>query len=114
MTATFAVSKHDEGGGVIRLAVRGEIDHDVSDALAAIVANAAAQPGVSSLVVDLERVPFLAAAGIRALVEGRAAALQQHCGYQVVNARGVVHGVLATTGLLGLFDTRVRRSPAHR
>jgi anti-anti-sigma factor len=114
MTGAFTVSKHDEGAGIVRLAVRGEIDDDVSDALAEIVANAAAQPRVTALIVDLERVPFLAAAGIRALLEGRAAALQHGRSYQVVNARGVVHGVLATTGLLSLFQTVVRRAPAHR
>jgi anti-anti-sigma factor len=114
MNGSFAVSKHDEGAGIVRLAVRGEIDDEVSDALAEIIANAAAQPGVTVLVIDLERVPFLAAAGIRALLEGRAAALQHARSYQVVNARGVVHGVLATTGLLSLFHTTVRRAPAHR
>ncbi|KUL28509.1 anti-sigma factor antagonist [Actinoplanes awajinensis] len=114
MTGSFAVSKHDDGAGVIRLAVRGEIDDEVSDALAEIVANAAAQPGVTMLVIDLEKVRFLAAAGIRALLEGRAAALQHGRAYQVVNPRGVVHGVLATTGLLSLFQTTVRRAPASR
>ncbi|GAA4603882.1 anti-anti-sigma factor [Actinoplanes octamycinicus] len=114
MTGAFAVSKHDEGAGLIRLAVRGEIDDEVSDVLAQIIGNAAAQPGVTVVIVDLERVPFLAAAGIRALLEGRAAALQHARSYQVVNARGVVHGVLATAGLLSLFQTVVRRAPAHR
>ncbi|BCY11161.1 STAS domain-containing protein [Actinoplanes sp. L3-i22] len=114
MTSSFAVSKHDEGAGVTRLAVRGEIDDEVSDVLAEIIGNAAAQPGVTALVVDLQRVPFLAAAGIRALLEGRAAALHHQRSYQVVNARGVVHGILATTGLLSLFHTTIRRTPASR
>ncbi|MFI1991710.1 STAS domain-containing protein [Actinoplanes sp. NPDC020271] len=114
MTGSFAVSKHDEGAGVIRLAVRGEIDNEVSDAFAQIIGNAAAQPGATVVIIDLERVPFLAAAGIRALLEGRAVALYHGCSYQVVNARGVVHGVLATTGLLSLFHTTIRRSAANR
>ncbi|WIM99460.1 STAS domain-containing protein [Actinoplanes oblitus] len=114
MTGAFAVSKHDEGAGFIRLAVRGEIDDEVSEVLAQIIGNAAAQPGVAVVIVDLERVPFLAAAGIRALLEGRAAALAHGRSYQVVNARGVVHGVLSTAGLLSLFQTVVRRAPAHR
>ncbi|GIF04802.1 STAS domain-containing protein [Actinoplanes siamensis] len=114
MTSSFAVSKHNDGAGVIRLAVRGEIDDGASDALAQIIGNAAGQPGVRVLVIDLERVPFLAAAGIRALLEGRAVALHHGLAYQVVNARGVVHGVLATTGLLSLFHTTVRHVPAHR
>ncbi|WP_436532429.1 STAS domain-containing protein [Actinoplanes sp. HUAS TT8] len=114
MTGSFAVSKHDEGAGFIRLAVRGEIDDEVSDALAQIIGNAAAQPGVAVVIVDLARVPFLAAAGIRALLEGRAVALHHGRSYQVVNARGVVHGVLATTGLLSLFHTTIRRAPVTR
>lgn len=114
MSGSFAVSKHDEGAGSVRLALRGEIDDEVSEALAQIVGNAATQPGVTVLVIDLERVPFLAAAGIRALLEGRAVALHHGRSFQVVNARGVVHGVLATTGLLSLFHTTVRRAPATR
>jgi anti-anti-sigma factor len=114
MTNSFAVTKHDEGAGITRLAVRGEIDDDVSDALAEIVGNAAAQPGVAALVIDLQRVPFLAAAGIRALLEGRAAALHHGRSYQVVNARGMVHGVLAAAGLLSLFHITARPAPVPR
>ncbi|GAA2906716.1 hypothetical protein Acy02nite_75200 [Actinoplanes cyaneus] len=114
MDSSFSVSKHDEGAGSIRLAVSGEIDDEVSDALAQIIGNAAAQPGVAVVIIDLERVPFLAAAGIRALLEGRAAALYHGRAYQVVNARGVVHGVLATAGLLSLFHTTIRRSTPAR
>jgi hypothetical protein len=65
MNSTFAVTKHDDGDGVARLAVRGEIDRDVSEALATMIANAAGRPGMTGLVIDLDDVPFLAAAGIR-------------------------------------------------
>ena len=103
MIHDFAVSKHDGGDGVAWLRVRGEIDRDVSEAVTTIIANAARQEGVEELVIDLTEVRFLAAAGIRALVEGRAGALRHGLAYRVVNARGVVRAVLEAAGLIELL-----------
>jgi anti-anti-sigma factor len=115
MTNSFAVTKHDDGDGVARLAVRGEIDRDVSEAVAAILVNAARQDGISALVIDLRDVPFLAAAGVRALVEGRAAALRRRLPCQVINAGGVVRDVLLAAGLTELLDvTALPHHASHR
>jgi anti-anti-sigma factor len=115
MTSHFAVSKYVEAGGVAWLAVHGEIDTDVSEALTAIIANAARQGGVTALLIDLGDVPFLAAAGIRALLEGRATAQQQGLHYQVVNPHGIVRAVLRAAGLTELLRVAdLPHHPAHR
>jgi anti-anti-sigma factor len=102
--STFAAGMLTDGPGAARLAVAGEIDADVSDALTAIIAEAAGRAGVPELVVDLHRVSFLAAAGVHALVAGREAALREECGFRVVNAHGIVERVLRITGLEVVLD----------
>jgi len=99
MTVPFAVRKHEEGG-IVRLAVIGEVDIDVSEALTTIVVNAVGQGGVREIVLDLHRVSFLAAAGLRALVEGRAAAGERGCAYRIEHDGGIVERVLRLGGLI--------------
>ena len=79
---------------MFRLMISGELDEDTSDGLAALIVNAVEQPDVSEVVVDLQRVTFLAAAGVRALLRGRAAAAKMGRGMRVVNATGIVYQVL--------------------
>ena len=109
MATPFAVRKHDDGGGTARLAVIGELDHDTSAGLAALVAQATEQGGVTEVVVDLRRVTVLAAAGVRALLHGRQAATAAGCAYRVVNAHGIVLQVLT---VLGVLDTLAVTPPA--
>src|SRR5690349_6224556 len=104
MDRTFVASMLTDGAGVARLAVAGEIDADVSDALAAVIAEVAGRADVRELVVDLHQVSFLAAAGLHAIVAGREAALREGCGFRVVNARGIVTRVLRITGMAVAFD----------
>ena len=113
MNAAFAVHKHEAGDGVVRLAVSGEIDNDLSEALGTIIVNSAEQYGTDDLVIDLLRVSFLSAAGISALLNGRAAAVAHGRAYRVINARGIVRQALLAVGLestLGL-DTPAPAAP---
>lgn len=104
MIHPFSVTKHPDGEGVVRLAVVGQIDEDVSEALATIIANAAGQHGVRQVVVDLHGVSFLAAAGIRALLVGRLEAQGHGCSYRVVNAAAGVERVLRATGVAAILE----------
>jgi anti-anti-sigma factor len=99
MVTPFAVTKCDEGAGVHRLLIAGELDEDTSDTCAALIANAAGHHDVSQVVVDLRRVTFLAAAGVRALLLGREATLAAGREFRVVNATGVVYQVLRISGV---------------
>jgi anti-anti-sigma factor len=117
MNGPFTVRKHDEGDGIVRLAVHGDVDNDNSDALSLIIRNAADQFGIQVLVVDLNRVPHLAAAGIRSLLEGRQAAMLRGCAYHVVNARDIVADTLAAAGVSGVLSSPapvMRPHPATR
>jgi anti-anti-sigma factor len=99
MTGTFEARKHDEGNRVVRITVHGEIDEDVGAVLAIIIRNAAGQSGLTALVVDLERCSFLAAAGVRSLLEGRRAAWELGRAYRIVNVHGIVARVLIAAGV---------------
>ena len=103
MTSLFTIHKQDEGGGAVRITVTGEIDNDVSAALSLFLVNAAEQGGVRALLIDLERVPLLAAAGIRSLLTGREAALRRECSYCLVNVRAEVADALHATGVSAML-----------
>jgi anti-anti-sigma factor len=113
MTDPFEVRQHEYGAGVAWLVVRGEIDSDVSEILSATIVDAACRQNSAELVVDLRQVSLLAAAGIRALLEGRTAALRHGCGYRVANARGIVHHVLHITDLLDVLQVAPAPALAH-
>jgi anti-anti-sigma factor len=117
MNGPFTVRKHDEGDGIVRLAVHGDVDNDNCEALSLIIRNAADQFGIHTLVVDLDRVPQLAAAGIRSLLEGRQAALLRGCAYYVVNAHDIVGETLHAAGVSGVLSSpalELRPHPATR
>ncbi|MEU4221886.1 STAS domain-containing protein [Actinoplanes sp. NPDC026623] len=91
------------GGGTAWLVVQGVIDLECCPALLGTIVDAAGRSAVNDLVIDLRRVPILTAAGIRALLEGQAAAQWHDCGYRVVNACPIVERVLRITGLTEVF-----------
>jgi anti-anti-sigma factor len=99
----FSVQKR-YGEDTVRLDVVGEIDEEVTDYLTATIRDTAGQDGVTYVVVDLRGVTFLAAAGIRSLLQGRAEALRRGCTYRVINADGLVHRVLRITGTAELLS----------
>ncbi|MEV4274502.1 STAS domain-containing protein [Actinoplanes xinjiangensis] len=104
MTGPFTVCKHDDGDGVARIMVSGEIDHDVGEALSLILINAAEQTGVRHVVVDLAAVPFLGAAGVRCLLTGRQVALRHGRALSVANAEGIVRDTLRAAGVAGILS----------
>ncbi|XVU22684.1 STAS domain-containing protein [Actinoplanes sp. CA-054009] len=98
MNGPFTMSKHDSGDGVVRIALGGEVDADVSNALTMMLLNAVEQGGVSVLLIDLERLGLITAAGIRSLLEGWQAARSRGLAYGVVNADGIVRETLIAVG----------------
>lgn len=95
----FAVTKRDDGAGVHRLMIAGELDEDTGGGCLDLIVNAAGHHAVSEVVVDLRRVTFLAAAGVRALLLGREASLRMGRELRVVNATGIVYQVLRISGV---------------
>jgi anti-anti-sigma factor len=103
MIPIFTVRRYNLGRGSVKIAVSGEVDVDTSGALGAIIIETA-QAGAVELIIDLDRVTFLDAAGIRALLVGREVAVRHGCAYRVINPRGFVHSVLAVAGVLTILD----------
>jgi anti-anti-sigma factor len=103
MSSPLSVEQY-QVGGVVRLAVAGEIDEDVTEVLTAAIFSAVGEDEVTQVLVDLRGVTFLAAAGIRDLLEGRAEVLRHGCGYRVINADGLVLWVLNVTRTEGLLN----------
>ena len=99
MVTPFAVTKRDDGAGVHRLMIEGDLDEDTGEGCAAVIVNAAGNHDVAEIVVDLRRVTFLAAAGVRALLHGREATLAAGREFRVVNATGIVYQVLRISGV---------------
>jgi anti-sigma B factor antagonist len=111
MTQSFAVRRHDDGDGAAHLAVTGEIDGETCDALVALIANAAARPGTEALVVDLARVTFLDASGVRALLRGAEVAARHNIGYSLANPGEIVRHILDVTGVALQLPISVTEAP---
>src|SRR5689334_14037536 len=107
MNGPFTMSKHDDGDGIVRIVLGGEIDADVSNALTMMLLNAVEQSGVTVLLIDLERLGLITAAGIRSLLEGRQAALARGLAFGVVKADGLVRETLIAAGAAGLMSLRL-------
>jgi len=104
MPAPFEVSKHNADDGAVHLLVSGEVDRDTSEVLSAIIINTLRVRRIREVVIDLRRVTFLDAAGIRALLIGFHAAVEQGCRFSVASATGIVRRVLEITDLVRLLN----------
>lgn len=97
----FAVNRHELPAGVVRLELVGEVDMAVAAEVAAAQTREIDTPGVTGLVVDLQRVTFLDSTGIAALVTGMRAARGGGIAFTVTNPHRMVRTVLEVTGVLG-------------
>jgi len=98
-TAHFEITAQPVSGGLLRVCLIGEFDMSVGDALSAALVGAARHPGVTAVVVDLQRTVFLDSHGVAGLVAGYEAATRAGRTLTAVNARGLVNEVLTITGL---------------
>jgi anti-anti-sigma factor len=114
-TADFEIIAQPTPGGLFRVSLAGEFDMGVGDTLSEALVGAARHPGVTAVVVDLERTVFLDSHGVAGLIAGYEAAADAGRHFTAVNARGVVKEVLDITGLAEvLLDHDDRTTLAHR
>jgi anti-anti-sigma factor len=114
-TAAFEIIAQPAPGGLFRVSLAGEFDMSVGDRLSAALVGAARHPGVTAVVVDLQRTVLLDSHGVAGLVAGYEAAADAGRRFTAVNARGVVKDVLDITGLAEvLLDHDDPTTPAHR
>lgn len=95
----LAVAEHPADGGVVCLAVSGELDLATAAELEQTVATAAARPGVREVRVELSGLSFLDASGIGALSRARTSATRSGVLVRAEGARGVVRRVFELTGV---------------
>jgi anti-anti-sigma factor len=95
----FSISQHETVPGVLRVALSGEFDMGVGDSLSDALEQAARQPGVDRIVVDLAQARFIDSYTIATLLTGYTKAVAAQRSFTVVNPRGTVQRVLDVTGL---------------
>lgn len=97
------VDVHDDDPREALVAVSGEIDLTVRDELQNTLTATIDEAGVTKVVVDLSRVTFMDSTGLHILLTARQRAHSAGVGFRVVGATGLVHRVLAVTGVLELL-----------
>ena len=105
-TPHFVISQRAAPAGVLRVGLSGDFDMAVGDALCTALVDAAARPGVSRVIVDLEHTVLIDSHAIAGLVAGYEAATAAGLGFTVINGRGLVQQVLDITGLSELLCDR--------
>jgi anti-sigma B factor antagonist len=100
---SFSATKRCVNGGVFRLDLVGEVRGAAVDQLATLMIDAIVVDRAEELVIDLDAVSFLDAAGVWTLICGYAAAVEGDTLYRVVNARDQVHNSLQATGMLDVL-----------
>ena len=98
-TPPLTIAEHPAHGGVVCLAVSGELDLATAADLEDAVAAAAARPGVREVLIGLSGLRFLDASGIAALSRARTGAARSGVLVRAEGARGVVRRVLELTGV---------------
>lgn len=105
---SFSIEQHTINDSELRLTVTGEVDLSTRDLLAETLHTAITAGGVTDITIDLDRVTFLDATGISALIGGRKLAAQYGVTYLVTNPHGTVHRVLEVTGVLRTLTERLQ------
>ena len=90
----------DRSGGVLTVAVSGEVDLASAPDVEQAIADALRTDGVTTVQVDLSGVRFLDSSGIALLLRGRRDADERAVGYRVTGVRGIAKQVLELTGVL--------------
>jgi anti-anti-sigma factor len=86
-------------GGVVTVAVSGEVDLSTVRTVDRAIAEALSADGVTAVQVDLSGVEFLDSSGISALLKGRRGADERGLAYRVVGAHGIAERVLRMSGV---------------
>jgi anti-anti-sigma factor len=102
-TPQFEIVSEPAPGGVLRVCLAGDFDMNVDTALSDALVEAARLPGVTQVVVDLQRTVFLDSHGVAGLIAGFEAATHAGRPFTVVNAHGMIRRVLDITGLSDLL-----------
>jgi anti-sigma B factor antagonist len=98
---TYAVTR---AGDDVTVVLSGELDISAKDTIEAVLIAEIERVETSTVHVDLSGVSFLDSTAMSALVRAYLTAQEQHCGFAVTGAIGIVRRSLQTTGLLALLS----------
>ena len=101
----FDVTAATDGPGAVRLTAHGELDSAGAGTLADRLTQALTRHRCDRVLIDLTDVPFIDAAGVRALLLGHRRACACQAELRLVGAHGLVRQVLQITGALEVLTT---------
>jgi RNA polymerase sigma-B factor len=90
--------------GWVVVAVGGEVDRDTADQLREVVVDTVTAARSADVIIDLEGVPFIDAAGIAALLASHEAARRCTTRLRVAKAQPYVRRSLTVAGLAPLLE----------
>lgn len=93
-----------ESEGMLQLNMEGKIDALTSDEFQTIVLKAFTKS--SSVIVNLEKVPYMSSAGLRALVLGEKTAKSKGGQLIIINVTPQIQEVFKVTGFDDILDIR--------
>ncbi|WP_250034531.1 STAS domain-containing protein [Paractinoplanes maris] len=105
-TSLFTILSLEGPTGVLRLELAGDFDMSIGDALSGALAEASRRPGITDVIVDLDRARFIDSHVVAGLVSGYEAATSAGRSFTVVNGHGMVQQVLDITGLSEVLCAR--------
>lgn len=92
-------TRTERAGGVVTVAVSGEIDLATGPTVDRALRDAITGGGARTVLVDLSAVQFLDSSGIALLLKGRRLADERAVAYRVTGAEGIVRRVLELGGV---------------
>jgi anti-sigma B factor antagonist len=106
------ITEHQDGDGVTRLAVDGELDMATAGLLDRQVTRALLNRRPDRLVIEAGGVHFCDSSGIHALLQARELAHRHGADFVVTNPVGIMRRTLEITGLLDSL-TSISRVPSR-
>ena len=93
-----------EAEGALQLNIEGKIDALTSEDFQSIILKAFVKS--NSVIVNLENVPYMSSAGLRALILGEKTAESKGGKMIIINVQPQVQDVLKVTGFNSILDVR--------
>lgn len=102
-TMAWSATQHRDGVRIIRLDLSGDLSGVAVEPLRLLVVHTISDDQPDELLINLDAVTALDAAGVEALISGYVTAIEHGSSYRVVNAHGAVRRVLNVTGTLDVL-----------
>ncbi|GII23071.1 STAS domain-containing protein [Planosporangium mesophilum] len=102
--ASLDLVRSDDGHGNARLVTTGEVDISNLERLHETIAAVLAEPGTTSLVIDVQPLDFIDSTGIQVLLSAMRTAQHRGITFSVANAHGKVLRIMTVLNLYDLLS----------